>query len=74
MAQEEVRRRLTTAITIFRSGLVEPYYNFVIARNVNESANHIREISLSSIQNCPISDEVQNLLKELITDTEKYLN
>ena len=74
MAQEEVRRRLTTAITIFKSGLVEPYYNFVIARNVNESANHIREISLSSSQNSPISDKVQNLLKELITDTEKYLN
>jgi guanylate kinase len=73
MPEDEIRRRLTTALRIFQTGLTSNNFYFVVSRDVKKSAEQIRQITNTEPTINNLNDEIKKLLTELIDRTNKYL-
>jgi guanylate kinase len=63
MSENEIENRLRGADKEFNAALTKPYYNFVIAENIERTASIIESVANGG--KSPDQDKGQNLVKEL---------
>jgi guanylate kinase len=73
MDTHEHRRRLRTAVTIFKEALKHDYFIFVVNQNYKQTAALIDTMAKNGSKGLENREDGHKLVKELLTDTEAFL-
>lgn len=73
MAPEEQRRRIETAVEVFKAGLTHEYFTFIISEDVQESVKEIQHIAKTRHAYADSQKKARLVLQELLHDTKAWL-
>jgi guanylate kinase len=74
LPEDEVRRRLESALEEFESAVQEDYYTFVINDNLDEAVVRVYEIAQYGTVDAEEQQRGRAIVESLLTDTRSYLN
>ncbi len=74
LPEEEVRRRLESAVQEYESALQESFYTYVVNDRLEDSVRTIHDISVGRRDSTIQQAEAKELIKRLIDDTKSYLS
>ena len=72
MPDDELRKRLKTAIKILEAGLEIPYFNILVNSNIDQTVGWIKDISIAKKYH-KLDEKNQNVIKNLIKSTINFL-
>jgi guanylate kinase len=73
LPEDEIRRRLESALEEFEAALREPYYNFVFNDRLEDAVSAVNAIAEGGEPDTTEQAEGRKIISELITDTKQYL-
>jgi guanylate kinase len=73
LPEDEVRRRLESAVEEFRSAVQEPYYKYVINENLEDAVAAVYQIATTGNPDPVMQDRGRMMVENLLKDTEAYL-
>ncbi|MDB5181526.1 MAG: guanylate kinase [Candidatus Saccharibacteria bacterium] len=74
LPEDEVRRRLESALEEFESALQEPYYKFVINHHLEDSVAEVYEIAKFDKVDAEAQERGRAIVEKLLINTREYLS